>query len=224
MTFSIAARDPESGMFGVAVSSSSPAVAARCAHVRAGVGAVCSQNITDPRLGTVLLDRLASGELSEQAMAEVVAAEPLIHFRQLSAIGLRGAPATFAGGGVLGLHASALGADCVCCGNLLASPRVPQAMVDAFTRAGDIPFPARLIGAMQAALDAGGEEGPVHSVGLLVVREVPWPIVDLRVDWSDDPIGDLAALWELWEPQLEAYVTRAVNPGVAPSYGVPGDE
>lgn len=224
MTFSIAARDTASGMFGVAVSSSSPAVAARCAHVRAGVGAVCSQNITDPRLGTALLDRLESGQFAEEAIAQVVDAEPLISFRQLSAIGRWGAPSAYSGSGVLGTHAVAHGMDCICCGNLLSSLRVPQAMVDAFSSESDLPFPARLIAAMQAAIAAGGEEGPVHSVGLLVVRDVPWPIVDLRVDWSDDPIGDLAALWELWEPQMEAYVTRALNPGGAPSYGVPGDE
>ena len=61
MTFSIAARDPATGMFGMAISSSSPAVAARCAHARAGVGVVASQNITDPRLGPKGLDLMAGG-------------------------------------------------------------------------------------------------------------------------------------------------------------------
>ena len=76
-----------------------------------------------------------------------------------------------------------------------------------------------------AGLDAGGEEGPVHSSGLLIVRNVSWPVANLRVDWSDaDPIADLQRLWELYEPQVEAYVTRAIDPTAAPSFGVPGDE
>ncbi|HSF95655.1 MAG TPA: DUF1028 domain-containing protein, partial [Thermohalobaculum sp.] len=68
MTFSIAARCSETGMFGIAVSSSSPAVAARCAHARAGVGAVASQNITDPALGTRALDLMALGARAPEAI------------------------------------------------------------------------------------------------------------------------------------------------------------
>jgi uncharacterized Ntn-hydrolase superfamily protein len=77
---------------------------------------------------------------------------------------------------------------------------------------------------MAAALEAGGEEGPVHSAGLLLVRDVPWPVADLRVDWSDgNPIVDLHRVWTIYEPQLEDYVARALNPTAAPSFGVPGD-
>jgi uncharacterized Ntn-hydrolase superfamily protein len=83
----------------------------------------------------------------------------------------------------------------------------------------------RLLAAMRAGLDAGGEEGPVHSAGLLLVRDVPWPVANLRIDWSEaDPIADLARLWEIYEPQLDAYVTRALDPTSAPSFGVPGDK
>ncbi|MFD0933746.1 DUF1028 domain-containing protein, partial [Methylobacterium trifolii] len=71
---------------------------------------------------------------------------------------------------------------------------------------------------------AGGEAGPVHSAGLMLVREVAWPVADLRVDWTEDcPIAALATLWDLYRPQLDAYVTRALDPTAAPSYGVPGD-
>ena len=74
MTFSIAARDAATDQFGIAVSSSSPAVAARCAHLRPGVGAVCSQNVTDPRLGAAVLDRMERGAAAADALARVVAA------------------------------------------------------------------------------------------------------------------------------------------------------
>jgi uncharacterized Ntn-hydrolase superfamily protein len=227
MTFSIAARCAESGMFGVAISSSSPAVAARCAHARAGVGAVCTQNVTDPRLGPALLDKLAVGQFATEAMAQVVAGEPLIGWRQLTVVDRWGTTATHSGEGTLGVHAVAAGPDCVAAGNLLADAGVPAAMVAAF--AGDATagsaahLGARLVGALRAGLDAGGEAGPVHSAGLLVVREVPWPVADLRVDWADDPVGDLERLWALWAPQLDAYVARALDPEASPSFGVPGD-
>lgn len=82
----------------------------------------------------------------------------------------------------------------------------------------------RVLTAMKAALDAGGEAGPVHSAGLYIVRDVSWPVADLRVDWhDDDPIGALTKLWGIYKPQLEDYVKRAIVPTAAPSYGVPGD-
>ena len=82
----------------------------------------------------------------------------------------------------------------------------------------------RLMAALEAGAAAGGEAGPVHSAGLLVVRDVSWPIVDLRVDWADtDPVRGLVALWARYHPQMDAYVQRALDPGAAPSFGVPGN-
>jgi uncharacterized Ntn-hydrolase superfamily protein len=77
--------------------------------------------------------------------------------------------------------------------------------------------------ALRAGLDAGGEAGPVHSAGLLVVRDVSWPIVDLRIDWSDeDPVRALDSLWRRYAPQIDDYVRRALDPAGAPGFGVPG--
>ena len=98
-------------------------------------------------------------------------------------------------------------------------------MVDAFVRTAGDHIGDRLVAALTAGRDAGGEEGPVRSCGLVVVDRVPWYVTDLRVDWSDDdPIEELARLWERWKPQADDYVTRALDPSTAPSYGVPGDE
>ena len=80
-----------------------------------------------------------------------------------------------------------------------------------------------LITALDAGIKAGGEEGPVFSAGVEVSHKVAWPIVDLRVDWEDEPISKLNKIWNEYQPQLEAYLTRALNPDDAPSYGVPGD-
>jgi len=97
-------------------------------------------------------------------------------------------------------------------------------MVEAFAASADAPLGDRLVLALRAGLSAGGEEGPVRSAGLLIVDAVEWPVADLRIDWAEDPIAELAELWKLWKPQSDGYVQRALDPGAAPSFGVPGDE
>ncbi len=222
MTFSIAARCAHTGMFGVAIASSSPAVAARCAHTRAGVGAVASQNITDPSLGPKTLERLAQGLDAATALAQALGTTPFSAYRQLVAIGRQGPPAIHSGDKALGIVATASASDCAAAGNLLKNPDIPAAMVAAFERSSGH-FAYRLLQALSAGAARGGEAGPVRSAGLNVVREVSWPIVDLRVDWHDEPISALASLWEIYEPQVEDYVRRALDPGAAPAFGVPGD-
>jgi uncharacterized Ntn-hydrolase superfamily protein len=224
VTFSLAARCAGSGRFGMVVTSSSPAVAARCAHARAGVGAAASQNITDPSLGRQLLDLLASGLPASEAMAQLVANAPYGEFRQLTCVDASGLVASHSGERTLGRHATAEGVGCVAAGNLLADEGVPEAMVDAFEDAEDDDLGDRLVDALIAGLAAGGEEGEVRSAGLVIVDTVSWPVADLRVDWHGEPIHELAGLWTVWKPQLADYVARALDPTKAPSYGVPGDE
>lgn len=226
MTFSIVAREvaPDGSVaFGMAVSSSSPAVAARCLHLRGGVGAVASQNITDPRFGGFLLDALVGGSSPAGALDALRAADTTLDYRQISVLGPTGAPVAWSGPHTLGTYASAVGQDAVCAGNMLADDRVPAQMLAAFDAA-DGDLETRLLTAMQAGLAAGGEAGPVHSAGLAVIRGAGWAETDLRVDWSETPLGDLAALLELWLPQRDDYVARGTDPASSPSYGVPGDE
>ena len=224
MTFSIAARCPRTGMLGVAVSSSSIGVTSRCAHVRPRVGAALSQNVTDPALGSHMLDFVQGGLDGPAALDRVVAAEHQPQWRQLVIVPLRGTPAIHTGANALGVSAQALGGDCASAGNLLADPAIPRIMVDAFeTSRGHLAD--RLLAALRAAVVAGGEAGPLHAAGLMVADAVSWPVIDLRVDWSEaaDPVGELEVLWRLYRPQLHAYVERARDPDKAPSYGVPGD-
>jgi uncharacterized Ntn-hydrolase superfamily protein len=209
-------------MFGLAIASSSPAVAARCAHARAATGVVATQNITDPSLGPRILGSLASGATAAEALEEARGATPHAAYRQLLVLGGTGPPAAHTGSRALGLAGMAIGANAAAAGNLLARADVPAAMLAAFERSSGH-FGARLLDALRAGAQRGGEAGPIHSAGLLIVREVSWPLVDLRVDWSTDPMGDLAAVWEVYAPQIEDYVRRAVDPTQAPSFGVPGN-
>ncbi|KHK99883.1 major pilin protein fimA [Microbacterium mangrovi] len=223
MTFSIVARD-ETGAFGSAICSSSPAVAARCVHLEDGIGAVNSQNITDPRLGPAVLHRLHSRMSASQALQAVVDTAKHIEFRQILVVDAAGRTAAHSGPRALGVFGDAAGSGVVAGGNMLAAAEIPQLMVDAYAAAsGDLEV--RLLAAMNAARDAGGEAGPVHSAGLSVVRDAGWRVTDLRVDWTEgDPIAELGDLLALWMPQRDDYVTRGLDPSLAPSYGVPGDE
>ncbi|MFN3954029.1 MAG: DUF1028 domain-containing protein [Pararhodobacter sp.] len=224
MTFSLVARCADSGMFGIAIASSSPAVAARCAHARAGVGAVATQNVTDPSLGPLALDLMEHGLDAAAAIAEIRQRADFMEYRQVLAIDHDGNSAIHSGPRALGIWSEARGIDVASGGNLLANPGVPRAIVAGFEGAtghlGD-----RLIAALRAGLAAGGEAGPVHSAGMLLVDKLSWPAADLRCDWTEDcPVEAVATAWAIYKPQLDAYVQRALDPREAPSYGVPGDE
>ena len=159
-----------------------------------------------------------------EAIADVRDLGKFIEYRQVLAVDKTGATAIHSGPNSLGIWTQAQGQDVASGGNMLANETVPQAIVDGFSSSkghlGD-----RLIAAMRAGLAAGGEAGPVHSAGMLMVDKVAWPVADLRCDWTDDcPIENIATAWDIYKPQLDAYVQRAIDPREAPSYGVPGDE
>ena len=225
MTFSLIVRDPATGEFGAAISSSSPAVAARCINLADGIGGANSQNVTDPRLGPQALDRLRSGATAQEALDAVVAAadRETIDYRQLLVLDGAGRSAVFSGQRALGVFGSASRENAVAGGNMLAGLEVLDALVDtALSTEGRLE--ERLYAALRAAVAAGGEEGPVHSAGISVVADAGWRVTDLRVDWADDdPIAALGRVLDEWLPQRDDYVNRGLNPAAAPSYGVPGD-
>ena len=224
MTFSLVARCAKTGMFGIAISSSSPAVAARCSYARAKVGAVASQNVTDPTLGPLTLDLMQNGLSAEQAIQNIQSIGKFIEYRQVLAIDKTGMTSIHSGPNSLGIWTQAEGKNVAAGGNLLSNESIPQSIVDAFMSSeghiGD-----RLIAAMRSGLKAGGEAGPVHSAGMKIVDKMTWPIADLRCDWTTNcPIEEVATAWDVYKPQLDAYVQRAIDPREAPSYGVPGDD
>jgi uncharacterized Ntn-hydrolase superfamily protein len=223
MTFSLVARDPGTGAFGIVVCSSSPAVASRCAHARATVGVVASQNVTNPALGQRVLDALADGADAEAALEAALAHEQFPDYRQLTVVDVGGNTAVHSGGRSLGVHTHAEGDQAVAAGNLLKHEGVIADLLAGYAGSASAAFEERLLDGLRAATAAGGEDGPVHSAGMVVVQDVPWPVTDLRVDFADDPVTDLAALWQLWQPQKDDYRVRGIDPTRAPSYGVPGD-
>jgi len=212
MTFSLVGRCSRTGAVGAVIASASMAVAARCVAARAGVGVVCSQSTTDPRLREALLDAMAGGLTEGDALAAAVGSAADIAYRQLVVADAAGGSASYSGDLTLGEATDVRATGAAAGGNLLADPGVPAAMLAAFgERPGDS-LGDRLIAALGAGLAAGGEVSPVRSAGLVIADSVPWPVTDLRVDWHDDPVAQLAGLWQLWQPQAESYVQRALHP------------
>ncbi|WP_338549898.1 DUF1028 domain-containing protein [Roseovarius phycicola] len=224
MTFSIAGHCQRTGQFGVAITTSSISVGSRCPHARAGVGAVATQNITDPHLATLVLDALEAGHSASEAIASVVQGRDNIDYRQLTAIDAKGTTAHFTGAHILGTNAISEDTHCVAAGNLLSSTAVAKAITDGFMADPSAHLAERLLSGIENGLAAGGEEGSVHSAALIVADKMPFYLVDLRVDWEGDgPIKKLRSLWQAYEPQMNDYLNRAIDPSAAPSYGVAGD-
>jgi uncharacterized Ntn-hydrolase superfamily protein len=212
VTYSIVARCARTGQLGAAGTTSDLGLGARVPWLAAGVGAVVTQHRTDPRLGPLMLAALASGASAEAAVQAAAATEHA-RWRQLAAIGRTAPPAAFSGELVDPRHATQLlGADYAVVGNGLAGPEVGPAIGDAFAAQVELPLAERLLRALQAGLDAGGELWPLRSAYLSVVDTEVFPLVGLRVDEHAAPLTELRRLWTLYRPWVNEFVVRAIDP------------
>lgn len=217
MTFSIAARDPETGAFGLAVTTSGLAVGSRCPYARAGVGAVLTQHRTDPRLGPLGLQLLARGLSAEETVDALVAGREDAKWRQLAVVDAAGRTAAWHGSEIYSYHGHAARDGAIAIGNLLRTQTLPDAMLDRFLRRRNDPLEQRLIGALEAGLEAGGELGALTSAGLLIVRGEDFAWMDLRVDRANDPIAELRSLAAAYAPAAEEFERRVVRPETVPN-------
>jgi uncharacterized Ntn-hydrolase superfamily protein len=204
-------------MLGAVVTTSAIAVGSRCAWAEAGIGAVLTQHRTDPRLGPKILARLRSGAAPETIVRELEKSDANLGWRQLAVMAADGKAAFFNGSRIASVAKGLVGRDCVATGNILRSTRVADDMVESFEANEDQPLAERLMRAIEAGAQAGGEWKQLKSAGLLVVHRESFPFVDLRVDLSPRPLEELRFLWELYQPAADAYVVRAVDPDKAPA-------
>jgi uncharacterized Ntn-hydrolase superfamily protein len=199
VTFSIVARDPETGQLGVAVQSFVVAVGRVVPWARAGVGAVATQAIAEPAYGPWCLDALAAGASAPEALAAAWDGDPLAEFRQVGVVGADGSAAASTGSFAIAEAGEVVGPDVAVQANMMGSPHVWPAMADAFATAAG-PLAHRLLAALRAGEVAGGDARGSMSAALLVVEgdRAATPgggvVVDLRVDRHDDPIEELGRL------------------------------
>tara|TARA_A100001037_G_scaffold299630_1_gene325715 strand:+ start:9252 stop:9932 length:681 start_codon:yes stop_codon:yes gene_type:complete len=220
MTFSIAGYCAQTGMFGVAVSTSSLAVGGRCSFAKAKTGAALIQNYADPSLGPVALQALSEGKDAQATVDHLVSVGHGIAWRQIMVVDGNGGTAHFDGENCADPHRCAETTHCVAGGNILATADVAQATVDGFDAADPgLHLGERLLLALEAGLAKGGEANPERSAHLLVVDELGWPPVDLRVDMHEEPVAELRRVWEDFRPEMLGFVARAVDPASAPKHG-----
>lgn len=213
MTFSIAGFCRASKAFGIAVSSSSIAVASRCAWV-SPYGAVITQNITDPSLGVLGQRLLRYGKISSSIVGVLTSNTNNPEYRQVGVLDRNGRGTVYTGGKAFDASAEKVAADCLSLGNLLSSPAVIDVMIEVFVELASECLEERLMAALQAGCAAGGEIRDERSAGLIVSRGLSWPVTNLRVDWSERPIDELRSIWDRFKEEREQYTRWAVDPTI----------
>jgi len=205
-TFSIVARDPASGMFGVAASTKLPAVGVLVPYARAGVGALATQARTNPLLGYDGLDLLQRGYDAEETLRILLGSDPEPEKRQVGIVDSRGRSAAHTGAEADPWRGHITGDGYAVLGNLVAGEEVVVAMAEAFESSEGQTLPERLVRALEAGQAAGGDKRGKQSAAITTVREQPYPYVDLRVDEHPDPIVELRRIYEVFKVQMLPFV------------------
>lgn len=212
-TFAISARCADTGKYGVAISTRPIGVGSRCPFVAPGLGVVVTMAVTDPRLGPFGLNLLRLGYSAQRALDEIAASDPHIEYRQISVIDRDGNAVSRTGGENKDWSGAFCEPGMVAMGNGLVSERTAGDMTASFRNTAGDALEARLMTALEAGRDAGGQHGGQHSAALVVYRDQPYPLVDLRVDEHAEPIGELRRVFDLYRPQIRYYETRPWQPG-----------
>jgi uncharacterized Ntn-hydrolase superfamily protein len=199
MTYSIVARDPETGALGVAVQTCFFAVGASVTWARAGVGAVATQSFGDPSYGPRGLDALAGGADAADAIRAAQAFDESPEMRQIGCVSASGTSASFTGELCIAEAGDVQGDGYAVQANMMASATVWPAMAQAYETATG-PFARRLLAALYAGEGEGGDARGQMSAAMLIVGpdrpDVPGRgvLCDLRVDAADQPLDELARL------------------------------
>ena len=211
MTFSIVARDPERGLFGVAVSTAVPCVGAMVPHVKTGVGAIATQSYTNVRLGIDGLRLLEEGRSPEEALTALLAEDPQAGVRQAAGIDAQGRVFAYSGAGCVEWYGHRMGENYSVQGNMLVGQETVDAMAEAFERStGHLAL--RLLEALEAGQDAGGDKRGRESAALLVPAlegAERWEGVDLRVDQHADPVAELRRIFDLLRERRRQFIAEA---------------
>jgi uncharacterized Ntn-hydrolase superfamily protein len=215
MTWSIVARDPDTGYLGIAVATRFFAVGGLVPHIRGGIGAVATQAFVSPLYGTDGLALLAAGKAPGDIITELTARDAGRDQRQLHLIDGKGRNAAFTGARCIDWAGHLLDDNVSVAGNMLAGPNVVAETLATYKKAMDKPFIERLLEAMQAGEDAGGDKRGRQSAALLVHRDQDYPWLSIRADDHPDPLAELRRLYAVAQERYmhvaETMATKA-NP------------
>jgi uncharacterized Ntn-hydrolase superfamily protein len=198
VTWSIVAHDPATGAFAVAVTTCAFAVGASCPYVRAGVGAVSTQSITNRYLGPAVLDGLARGLPPAAAIEGALAGDDGKGLRQIHAVDRHGRTAAFTGTNCVEWCGEITSTGFSVAGNMLAGHAVAADTYVAYVANAGLPLPQRLLAALDAGEAAGGDRRGRQSAAMVMVTTEDFPDLSLRVDDHPQPLAELRRLHELW--------------------------
>jgi len=218
MTWSIVAKDPQSGAIGIAVASRFFAVGARVPFVAPGIGAVATQALINPLYGPKGLALLRGGTSAQDTLAALIEEDTGRDHRQAQVMDAQGRVAAHTGAACVDWCGAISDDLCGVAGNMLVGPQVLEETARAYREHADLPFPRRLIAAMRAGEDAGGDKRGKQSAGLVIHTSEDWPDLDLRVDDHPEPIAELARIErvsrERWAHFKRFLATRADPVGI----------
>ncbi|NKB57647.1 MAG: DUF1028 domain-containing protein [Alphaproteobacteria bacterium] len=217
-TFTIVGRCARTGALGVATSTGEMAVGSRVPFVKTGVGAVATQALTDPRHGPKGLALLEEGLPPADVVEKLAASDPHIESRQIAVVDAQGRVAARTGSDNRDWNGHHEGDGFVAMGNRLTGGAVVDAMAAAFRDSAGEALEERLVRAIEAGRDAGGQHGGQRSAAIKVCDELDYPIVDLRADDYDEPIAELRRLFDTYAPRIPYYRVRAADPTIGPFY------
>jgi uncharacterized Ntn-hydrolase superfamily protein len=217
MTWSIVARDA-TGAMGVIVASRFFAVGALCPHAHAGVGALSTQALVNPLYGQRGLSLLAHGNAPAEVVRQLIAADPGREHRQVHVIDIEGTIAAHTGVECIEWCGHVTGEGFSVAGNMLAGPQVIEETAQAFDAGRELPFAERLLAAMVAGENAGGDKRGKQAAALLICTTEAYPTLDLRVDDHADPLAELHRLYvkslERFQPFVACLPSRALPGGI----------
>ena len=218
MTWSIIARDPPTGAFGIAVATRFFAVGALCPHAMSGTGALCTQALVNPMYGPHGLKLLGEGVPAAEVVQRLIAADAGAAHRQLHVIDRSGRTASHTGSACIEWCGETHAEDYSIAGNMLVGPVVLEATAQAYDRSIGRPFAERLIRALEAGEAVGGDKRGKQSAALLIHSTEDYPDLDLRVDDHVDPLAELLRLYHVSETYFTPFrrflPTRAHPAGI----------
>jgi len=203
-------------MLGICAATSEIATGSRAPHVKARVGAVSSQAYPDPRLGKLAINLLEQGYSASKVLAEVVASDPYPDYRQIGVVDRDGNSAAYTGAKNADWAGHIIKKNYIAMGNYLVGEGVIKAMSETYEASAGQDLEERLVQAIEAGRNAGGQHGGIQNAAALIVydREVI-PRTDLRVDWHDvDGIAELRRFWEMYKPLIPYYALRPLDPTI----------
>lgn len=217
MTWSIVARDPASGAFGVAVTTKFFAVGALCPHASGGIGALATQALVNPTWGPRGLGLLRAGASAAETLSSLVASDAGRETRQLHLIDNQGRVAQFTGADCIGWCGHLAGDNFSVAGNMLAGEAVINATAASFA-ASSKPLAERLLDALDAGQVEGGDKRGKQSAALLIYGSEDYPELSLRVDDHAEPLAELRRLYSVSQGRFAAFrkfmATRANPSGI----------